>query len=260
MDNFLSASDASVIDNLMPGNQLLRVGAKLKYALDRLGIRYDSAGNVVDVAYATDATHAINFAGCAVGSNTDGTLISTGSTWLIFPTAGQTAVKLLCASSASSGDFATLRTRARADGAGNVKSVNASASANVDNYGDMCAVEGYAQPNAKNQAGASNIICGVYSCVDRSGTSAGRSWSLWTDTHETNTASASHYLHRLSNNGVGLTLNGIWTIYAGAGSTYLFNFENANAPVGLGDVTGGTKSHKLAVLINGTPGFIQVYT
>jgi hypothetical protein len=248
-DYRMSADEAVALDNLMPGNQNILLGTRLK--------------SILDVVYGLGAGDVINFSGVVPqNADTDGSMISTGSTWIIHSVAGACAMKVLAGSSATSGDYATLRMRARSDGvntAGGVVCGNFSASANVDNYANLYAVQGYAQPNAKTQNNAANILCGVYSCVDRTAATSGRSWSLWTDTHETVKASAGHYLHRLSHNGGAINLDGIWTIYAGQGCNYLMNFENVNAPVSAGDATGGSKSYKIAVNVAGTPGYIQWY-
>lgn len=81
----------------------------------------------------------LNFAGTTPGTGTAGTLITTGSTWVAHATAGQCAAKLLCATSATSGDYATMRLRARADAvsSGGTEGLNVSASANIANYGDL---------------------------------------------------------------------------------------------------------------------------
>lgn len=210
-------------------------------------------------------THGIDFSAMTVSTNTDGTLVSTGSNWIVHATAGQAAFKLLCSTTATTGDYATLRIRARGDAAwtggatGGVVAGNFSSSANINDYGNLIAVQGYAQPNAFTQASESNIICGLYSCIDRSGSSVGRSWSLWTDTHETVKASGGHYLHRLSHNGGAFNLDGVWSIYQGQGIDYLFNFENNNSPVVARDSDGGTATYSLKVYINGAVRYIQCY-
>jgi hypothetical protein len=199
-----------------------------------------------------------------------GYLVSTdnhenASQWLEASVAGSRAVKFLCGTTATSGDYSTFSIRARSSGTGNtaggVIAGNFAASANVVDYANLYAVQGYAQPNAFTQSNASNILCGVYSCVQRTVASSGRSWSLWTDDQSNNKASAGHYLHRLSNNSTNSTVyDGIWSIYAGAGCTYLMNFEGVNAPVHAGDATGGTKSYYISVYINGAERKIQCYT
>jgi hypothetical protein len=243
--NSLSVIQAAAIDNLMPGNQVYKVGTILKEVLDKVtGVLpmdfYGTVGNV----------------------NTNGDIFTTGSTWIMNTLAGGCGMKFLCGSSATSGDYATARFRARSAGvnaAGGVSAVNASASAYINDYANLYAVQGYAQPNTFTQANASNIVCGVYSCIDRTVSSSGRSWSLWTDTHETTKAAGGHFLHRLSHNGGAITLDGIWSIYAGQGCSYLMNFENTNAPVESGDKTGGGKTYALAVYINGAIRHIQCY-
>jgi|WetSurMetagenome_2_1015567.scaffolds.fasta_scaffold13867_4 hypothetical protein len=213
----------------------------------------------------------INFSGLLSGSNTDGSILSTGSTWIDHATAGQCGIKLLLSYSATTGDFASLRIRAKSLGAVAGGAVNGtiggnfSASAGIAEYSNLYAVQGYAQPSSvaegivRANTNTSNIICGVYSCVDNISANAGRSWSLWTDTHETVKATNGHYLHRLSHNGGSINLDGIWSIYAGQGCDYLMNFENTNAPVESGDKTGGGKSYSLAVKINGVIRHIQCY-
>jgi hypothetical protein len=220
--------------------QKMGFGDKIAYLFSQLGTA-DTNG----VAYSgtMDNGRAVDFSGVTIGTNTDGTLLSTGSTWKVHATAGQAAVKFLCASSATSGDYATLRIRARSDGVtatGGIVGGNFSASGGVNNYGNLYAVQGYAQPLTYTQTEAANIVCGVYSCVQRTTTSSGRSWSLWTDTHETTLAGASHYLHRLSHNGGAINLNGIWTIYSGQGCDVLFNFETADTVAPLSACTGTT--------------------
>lgn len=197
-----------------------------------------------------------------LSNQTAGSLINSGDNWIVHSTVGARAVKMLCSSSATSGDYSTHSIRARSDAAnatGGVIAGNFASSANINDYANLYAVQGYAQANTFTQGSASNILCGVYSCVDRTVASSGRSWSLWTDTHETVKASGSHYLHRLSHNGGAINLDGIWTIYSGQGCDALMNFENTNAPVASGDKTGGTKSYALAVKIGGNVKYIQLY-
>jgi hypothetical protein len=241
----ISTQVANAINNLMPGNQVYGVGTLIKEAIDKIT-------GVVPVDFST-----------AVGNvNANGDIFTTGSTWIMNTIAGGCGMKFLCGSSATSGDYATARFRARSAGvnaAGGVSAVNASASAYVNDYANLYAVQGYAQPNTYTQANASNIVCGVYSCIDRTVATNGRSWSMWTDTHETVKASGGHYLHRLSHNGGAINLDGIWTIYAGQGCDYLMNFENTNAPVESGDKTSGGKSYALAVYVNGAKRHIQLY-
>jgi hypothetical protein len=261
---FLSAGAASI----PTGYKLLNASVK-DYAADQnrvlLFMGLSDSQYAHEAMFESDSQHAIDFSNTPISTNTDGSLISTGANWLSFGTAGQTAVKLLTASTAITGDYAALRIRARSDGAfvsgtrGGVIGGNFSASANVNNYLNLFAIQGYAQTNDKTQSDASSILCGLYSCIDNGATNAGRSWSLWVDTHETVKAGAGHYLARMSHNGGAITLDGFFSLYSGQGCSNLFNFENTNAPVESGDATGGTKSYKIAVKINGVDGYLQWY-
>lgn len=180
---------------------------------------------------------AINFASVAPGTETTGSLVTTGTTWVSHSAVGGCAAKLLCAYTGASGDFATLRMRARSDAAGavggdgalnGVVCGNFSASSSINNHASLFALQGYAQPNAYTHNNAAHISCGVYSCIDATGASVGRRWSMWTDDHSTTKASGGHYLHRLSYNplGTGAGIDGVWTIY-GPQVTYLMNIEYA---------------------------------
>jgi len=198
-------------------------------------------------------TNWLKFTG-TVGTATDGTLFSTGSTWISHATAGQCAFKILASTAATAGDYATMRIRARADAADanatrgtmGIVGGNFSASANVNNHGNLIALQGYAQPNAFTNDGTANIVCGVYSCIDAGGSSAGRRWSAWFDTHETTKASGGDYLVRISHNGT-IANDGVFTIYNGARMPVLFNFEDATGClVDTGDA-GSTKAGYLVV-------------
>jgi hypothetical protein len=233
------------------------IAGDANYIVDALGHQLPK------LPFSSDTLNALNFASRTVGSDLTGTIISTGTTWLVHATAGQCAVKLLCSTTATTGDYATLRIRARSDAAnatqGGVVAGNFSASANIAEFGNLIAVQGYAQ-NTGNfaQTRADHIMCGLYSCIDSGGVSSGRQWSLWVDQHATVRTSGSNYLARFSHNGT-VNYDGIFTIYQGYGGDNLFNFENGNAPVASGDKTGGTKTYALAVKINGVDGYLQWY-
>jgi hypothetical protein len=212
-------------------------------------------------------TPPISFASVSPGTETTGSLLTTGSTWVVHTAVGGCATKLLCSYSGATGDYATLRMRARSDyaGSGGVVCGNFSASASVINHHNLYAVQGYAQPNTYTHNSASNIVCGVYSCIDATGASSGRRWSMWTDEHSTTKASGGHYLHRLSYNpttGPGAGLDGVWTIY-GPSVPYLFNFEydQAGAPFVKGaTVAAGACLGTIKVKCsNGDAGYINVY-
>lgn len=201
----------------------------------------------------------ITFAG-TTGTTTAGTLLSTGTSWIDHSTAGQCAAKLLCSTSATSGDYATMRLRARADAvsSGGVEGLNVSASANIANYTNLCAGYFAAQPNAINSTAAAGIISAIHAVVDRTGTSAGRTWVAWIDTHQTTKSSAGDYLMRLSHNGT-VANDGCFTIYNGGRMPVLFNFEDAAGflnDTATVSVAGGT----LAVKTPAGTKYIALYT
>jgi hypothetical protein len=194
-------------------------------------------------------------------TETQGSLISTGTTWVVHSVAGAAAGKLLASSSATTGQYATWRVRGRSDAAvadvynvASVEGVNSSASANHNDYANLFGVSGLAQPNAFTNANATNILCGVYSCMDRSGTTAGSAWSMWIDDHSTTAkATASHYLLRMSQNALGGTpvnIDGAITIQTSR-LPQLFNFEQVQGFLSVSDSGSFTKTHKLAVKIAG---------
>ena len=217
------------------------------------------------------APNAINFAGVVPASEVNGSLITTISTWVEHTAAGACAGKILAASSAVTGDFATWRMRGRSDAAvangsnvASVEGVNSSASANINNYANLFGVQGLAQPNAFTQANSGNIICGVYSCMDRSGTDAGSAWSMWIDDHSTTAKAASHYLLRMSQNALGgspVNIDGAITMQTSR-LPQLFNFEQVDGFLSVSGSGSFTKTHKLAVKIAGdaTQYYIQLGT
>lgn len=171
----------------------------------------------------------INFAAAAPGTETSGSLISTGATWVNHTAVGACAVKLLCSTSATTGDYATFRPRARADAVstGNVECISASVSTTAANYQDLYAIRGYAQPLTISTDKASSIVNALYGCVDRTtGTSSGRTWVAWIDTHQQTKSSAGDYLMRLSHNGT-VANDGAITVYNGGRMPVLINFEDA---------------------------------
>lgn len=218
------------------------------------------AANFASPGLAPTTPGSVSFAGVVPSAETTGSMITTGSTWVVHTAAGACAGKILASSSATTGQYATWRVRGRSDEAvadvynvASVEGVNSSASANHANYANLFGVSGLAQPNAFTQANATNIICGVYSCMDRSGTHAGSAWSMWIDDHSTTAkAATSHYLLRMSQNALGGTpvdIDGAITIQTSR-LPVLFNFEQIQGF--LSDTPGTlTPTHKIAVNIAG---------
>ena len=226
----------------------------------------DNHGNeLASLPFASSADNAIDFEYRTVGtSSTVGSLISSGATWLVHAAAGGCAIKLLTSSSATTGEYDCLRLRARADASnptGSVVCGNFSASANTANYGSLYAVQGYVQPNGFANNTAAGILCALYGKTVNSSTGvyAGRSWTLWVDSGDTNLAASSHYLARFSHNGGAINLNGLFTFYLGQGCDYLFNFENTAAPLTSGDKTALAKTYSIAVNTLLGIKYIQLY-
>jgi hypothetical protein len=167
----------------------------------------------------------------------------------------------LASSSATTGQYATWRVRGRSDAAvadvynvASVEGVNSSASASINDYANLFGVSGLAQPHAYTQANATNIICGVYSCMDKTATHAGSAWSMWIDDHSTTAkASTSHYLLRMSQNALGGTpvdIDGAMTIQTSR-LPVLMNFEQVQGFLTTAAGASLTPSHKIKVKIAG---------
>lgn len=239
------------------------------------GLAYDLVTKIEEVIDAVNLlggfpTAPLNFASVTPGSETTGSLVTTGTTWIAFATAGASGGKLLLENRCNTGEFATLRMRAgayntTASGNGNASvgtttCIDASASARKAEYGNLFAVNACAQPNAFAQTtDATQITCALYGRVDRTAAAAGRSWVSWLDTHMESKAASGDYMQRISHNGT-VANDGVWTIYNGGRMPVLFNFEDV---AGLLTVSAGstlTSTHKIAVTIGGATRYILVGT
>jgi hypothetical protein len=161
------------------------------------------------------------------------------------------------------GEFATLRMRARANNTtvsgnggnsvGTTSCIDASASAQDHEFGNLFAVNACAQPNAKNQTvDATNIVSALYGRIDATGTSVGRRWAGWLDTHATTKAGASDYMLRVSHNGT-VANDGLMTVYGGGRLPVFLNVEDADP----GFVVSGAGAYSsadgyLKIAINGS--------
>ena len=203
--------------------------------------------------------HCLDFSEVKPGTEVNGTLVTTGSNWLAFSTPNARGMKLLLSYTGTSGDFNTLSMRARSNSAYPVVCGNFSASAGQNNHGNLSAVQGYAQPNAYTNTDASNIVNGVYSCIDAGGASTGRRWSTWIDDHSTTKASGGHYLCRMSQNGT-VEIDGAFTVYTGGRLPFLFNFEDAAVFLTDAGDAGSTKAGYIAVKTPAGTKYIQLVT
>ncbi len=210
-----------------------------------------------------------DFSGMTAAAITSGSIIGTGSTWIAHSTAGACGIKLLLENTADTGEFASIRIRARANNTtvsgnggnsvGTTSCADFSASAQDHEFGNLKAVNAVAQPNAKNQTvDASNIVCALYGRIDATGSSVGRRWVSWIDTHATTKADAGDYLVRLSHNGT-IANDGCFTIYNGGRMPVLFNFEDAAGF--LTDVDGSHTSASGAIAVKTPAGtkYIVLY-
>ena len=167
------------------------------------------------------------------GGSANGTMISFGGNWITFSTVGAAAIKMLCANSAATGNFASFRVRARSDVATstqntNTLAVDAASSANIADYGDLICGSFYAQDNGYAQARANHWSVALRACTQCTGTSAGRRYAMWvSDYSTTNKASIAQYLMRLDKASGVMTCDGIFDIANCDQFTYLFNFTNA---------------------------------
>lgn len=205
----------------------------------------------------------LSFATRTPGTETTGSLVTTGATWVSHSAVGGCACKLLCAYTGATGDYATLRMRARSDyAAGSASGVvagNFSASAGINGYANLIAVQGYAQSNTYTQTDASSVVCGLYSCIDATASSSGRRWSTWIDDHSTTKAAGGHYLLRMSDNGT-TAKDGAITVYNGGRLPVLFNFEDAAGFLTDSGDAGSTKAGYLAVKTPAGTKYIQLVT
>lgn len=193
------------------------------------GLGMKLKGHTIDVSQHVPST--------TVATAANGTILSSGGIWTTYTTAGACGVKLLLENDSNTGEFATMRLRARAsnvtasgnggNSVGTTTCVDASASAQNAEYGNLFAVNACAQPNAHAQTtDATNIVCALYGRIDATAASAGRRWVSWIDTHATTKAGAGDYMVRISHNGT-VANDGVFSIYGGGRLANLFNFEDA---------------------------------
>ncbi|VVB58139.1 Uncharacterised protein [Candidatus Anstonella stagnisolia] len=138
------------------------------------------------------------------GTSTEGSVIriegaDTGtSRWIASTIVSGTGMKMMFNTTAASGDFAAMRIRSRADSTGTNTGIDIGASAGANNFGNCYGIRAYAQPTTYTNSDASNIVCGLYSCIQATASSSGRRWSAWIDDQSTTKAAGGHYLLRMS--------------------------------------------------------------
>jgi hypothetical protein len=264
---YLYGAAAGLVDDVANGPALylaLQAAGGANEAIEALPIACILGADGVTLPIA----NILDFSSATPSTETTGSLITTGTTWINHTAIGSCAVKLLCADAAATGDYATLRMRARcdiADGSAGVNGTvagNFSASGGINNYKNLFGIQGLAQPNAYTQSGASSIVCGVYSCVDKTATSAGRVWSMWIDDHSTTAkATGGHYLLRMSQNALGGTpvnIDGAITIQASRLPVFM-NIETADGFLTDADATLTVQSGAIAVQTPAGTKYIPLY-
>jgi len=246
-------------------DKFLKIYSDVAGGNERLLLQQQSGGGFFIPGVRADSliaarTNVVDFSTTVPKTEVNGSMITTISTWVVHTAAGACAGKILASSSAVTGQYATWRVRGRSDAAvanvsnvASVEGVNSSASCNINDYANLFGISGLAQPNAFTQANSTNIICGVYSCMDRTGTHAGKAWSMWIDDHSTTAKAANHYLLRMSQNALGGTpvnIDGAFTV-----QTYrlpvLFNFEQVDGFLSTAALASLTPTHKIKVKIDG---------
>jgi len=163
-----------------------------------------------------------------------GTIITCGSTWPSYTTAGAAGIKLLLDDACATGNFASIRARAKSSVArtGTLQYTLAgdfSASAAVSEYKDLIGLSSYGQvPAAYTQTNANHIVCGVKAAItDYTGaTSSGSRYALWVDDASINTAANGHYLIFAQKLTGAATIDGVMQV-RGALFTYGLNFSAA---------------------------------
>jgi len=248
---------------------------RVDYAYDNnFSLRWRNAANTADIdvlkVNTSDAvvfaggvapTGLISFNGIAnpqtAAATTSGSLITagTGGTWLAHSVAGACGIKLLLANTSATGNFASLRVRARSDVATptwnqNTIACDLSASANIANYGELIGLSSYVQDNGNNQARADHWTTGAKVCTLHTGTSAGSRFGLLVTDASTTKAATKHYLARFDKPAGACAIDGVFSMGNCDQFTYLFNCEVAG---GYLVDTGDAGSTKAGYLIIKTP-------
>jgi hypothetical protein len=163
-------------------------------------------------------------------AGTAGSLITTGTSWLKFSTAGAAGVKMLLANTSATGNFASIRIRGRSDVATptwnqNTVAGDFSASAGINDYGELVGVSAYAQvPAAYTQSRGNHWITGLKAALtDYAGaTSAGSRFVMVLDDACVTKASTAHYMMHMTK-AAGVAIDGAFQIEPTL-MTYLFDF------------------------------------
>jgi len=143
--------------------------------------------------------------------------MSTRTTWVPFSTAGACGIKLMLANTSATGNFASLRIRARSDVAvptWNQCTIAAdlSASANIANFGELYGLTAFAQDNGYNQARGTHFSVGIKACIQCTGTSAGARYALILQDDSTTKATNNHYMIFIERAPTAVAMDGVFLI------------------------------------------------
>jgi hypothetical protein len=211
------------------------------------------------------STACIDFSGFVPGTETAGSLVTTGTTWVPFTAVGGCGVKLLLANSAATGNFASLRIRARSDVATSTWNTNTialdlSASANIAQYGELISASCYVQDNGYANTRADHWTTGVKICTLCTGASSGSRWGLLVTDYSTTKAATKHYLARFDKPTGACAIDGVFSMGNCDQFTYLFNFEVAGGYLTDTDSNKDTDAGCLAVYTPAGAKFIKLFT
>jgi hypothetical protein len=191
--------------------------------------------------------------------------------WVQFNTlAGRVGLKFMMESTATTGTAwgQQIRMKCSAAHANDATScavgLNVSASTGIAGASGLQAIQGYTQPSAA-QAGTTCINAALYGCSDHpTGVDVlARTWTLWVDCHCDVVSSGGQYMARFSNNANptnGAVIDGLFTVYPGAGMTNFVNFELVAAPIAVAAGKTLTSTHAITVKVGTDTRYIMVGT
>ena len=240
--------------------------AYLKVVSDVL--QFNSDGTNTRSLVTTNQAQTLDYTALVPTTTTAGSIMTTGTTWPSFTSAGQCGIKLLLNDACATGNFATIRARAKSSVArtGTLQYTLAgdfSASAAVSEYKDLIGVSAYGQvPAAYTQTNANHVVCGVKAAItDFTGaTSSGSRYALWVDDASINTASNGHYLIFAQKLTGAATIDGVMQV-RGDLFTYGLNFTEATfATADIVFQNADTLSNLVAGTIAASGKFTAAYT
>ena len=166
------------------------------------------------------------------GNGTAGDIMSTGTTWVPFATPGACGIKLLLSNIAATGNFASLRIRARSDIATptwnqNTLALDLAASAGIIDYGELVGLSSYAQDNGYAQTRVDHWATAIKACMLCTAASTGSRFALVVSDYSSTKAATKHYLARFDKPSGACAIDGVFAMGNCDQFSYLFKFEVA---------------------------------